>query len=33
MLQAKALHDVLADGMTAESLDVVLPVGGVILEL
>jgi hypothetical protein len=33
MLRAKALAGVLAGGMTAESLDVVLPVGGVILEL
>ena len=33
MLRAKALAGVLAGGMTAASLDVVLPVGGVILEL
>jgi len=33
MLRAKALDNVLADGMTAASLDIVLPVGGVILEL
>jgi hypothetical protein len=33
MLRAKALAGVLADGITAASLDVVFPVGSVILEL